>query len=295
MQQEFFALDEKFQSELLPPVNVASVPQRSPFRYPGGKTWFVPAFRKWMQSLERKPHVLVEPFAGGATIALTAVCEGWTDHAVLIELDPNVAAVWQVVTAGDAPLLAERILGFNLTVDSVKAELATDAKDQLQLAFQTVLRNRTFHGGILAAGSGLIKSGEAGKGITSRWYPQTLAKRFLALHVVRHRLTVVCDDAFDAAQPYKNNPNAVFFIDPPYTAGGKNAGRRLYTFFDLDHSKLFQFCDDIRGDFVMTYDNATEVIGFANQHNFETRLIPMKNTHHAEMTELVVGRSLEWL
>lgn len=27
-------------------VNVASVPQRSPFRYPGGKTWLVPVVRK---------------------------------------------------------------------------------------------------------------------------------------------------------------------------------------------------------------------------------------------------------
>ncbi len=32
-----------FTDERLPGiVNVASVPQRSPFRYPGGKTWLVP-------------------------------------------------------------------------------------------------------------------------------------------------------------------------------------------------------------------------------------------------------------
>lgn len=30
------------------PVNVASVPQRSPFRYPGGKTWLVPYVRDWL-------------------------------------------------------------------------------------------------------------------------------------------------------------------------------------------------------------------------------------------------------
>ena len=49
-------------------VNVASVPQRSPFRYPGGKTWLVPCVRQWLQSLEKRPTVLVEPFAGGAII-----------------------------------------------------------------------------------------------------------------------------------------------------------------------------------------------------------------------------------
>lgn len=295
MQQEFFTLAEsgRFVSPNL--VNVASVPQRSPFRYPGGKTWFVPAFRQWMQSLDKKPEVLVEPFAGGATIALTAVCEGLTDHAVLIELDPDVAAVWKIVTAGDAPLLAEKILGFDLTVDTVKAELANAAQSTLQQAFQTILRNRTFHGGILAAGSGLIKSGEAGKGISSRWYPQTLAKRFLALHVVRQRLTVLCSDALQSAKKYQSDPNCVFFVDPPYTAGGKKAGRRLYSFFDLDHAALFEFCANIAGDFVMTYDNANEVIALARNHNFQTKLIPMKSTHHAEMTELVIGRDLEWL
>lgn len=295
MQQEFFALvtDASFKPQA--PVNVASVPQRSPFRYPGGKTWFVPAFRRWMQSLPKPPEVLVESFAGGATIALTAVCEGWTDHAVLVELDPDVAAVWQVISAGNAPLLAEKILSFDLNYDTVKAAIAQDSMDTLDRAFKTVLRNRTFHGGILAPGSGLIKSGEAGKGIASRWYPETLAKRFLALHVVRHRLTVLCEDALVCTRTYQRDPNCIFFIDPPYTAGGKKAGKRLYSYSELDHDALFKFCTNIAGDFVMTYDNSTEVIALAEMQNFETRLVPMKSTHHAAMTELVIGRDLEWL
>ncbi|MDD4873345.1 MAG: DNA adenine methylase, partial [Kiritimatiellae bacterium] len=41
------------------PVNVASIPQRSPFRYPGGKTWFVPTFRSWIDNLYPKPEILV--------------------------------------------------------------------------------------------------------------------------------------------------------------------------------------------------------------------------------------------
>jgi DNA adenine methylase len=62
-------------------VNVASVPKRSPFRYPGGKTWLVPLARKWWKSLERKPKLLIEPFAGGGIIgrspsgAGTSECE----------------------------------------------------------------------------------------------------------------------------------------------------------------------------------------------------------------------------
>ena len=37
-------------------VNVASIPQRSPFRYPGGKTWFVPRLRKWLNSQKKMPR-----------------------------------------------------------------------------------------------------------------------------------------------------------------------------------------------------------------------------------------------
>src|SRR5437867_10774820 len=78
-------------------VNVASVPQRSPFRYPGGKTWFVPHLRDWVHSLRKRPSIFVEPFAGGGIASLTVAMENLADHIVMSELDSNVAAVWKVV------------------------------------------------------------------------------------------------------------------------------------------------------------------------------------------------------
>jgi len=295
MQQDFFQIAQSEAARALQTVNVASVPQRSPFRYPGGKTWFVPAFRQWMQSQGRRLQLLIEPFAGGATIALTAVCENWVDHALLVELDPDVAAVWQVIEAGDALHLADWILAFDLNYENVQFELNKDALSTLERAFKTILKNRTFHGGILAPGSGLIKAGEAGKGLASRWYPETLAKRFTALHQVRHRLSVQCGDCFPVFEQYKNDSQALYFVDPPYTAGGKSAGRRLYAYFELNHHKLFEQCSQLAGDFVMTYDDAQEVHDLVAQHALASRLIPMKNTHHAPMTELVIGRDLSWL
>jgi DNA adenine methylase len=44
-----------------------------------------------------------------------------------------------------------------------------------------------------------------------------------------------------------------------------------------------------------TYDNAEEVKALARKHGFEMKLVPMKNTHHEEMTELLIGRDLSWL
>ena len=69
----------------------------------------------------------------------------------------------------------------------------------------------------------------------------------------------------------------------------------LYTHNEVDHARLFSVCEQLRGDFLLTYDNADEVRALALRHGFEARPIPMKNTHHAEMTELLIGRDLRWM
>lgn len=277
------------------PVNVASVPQRSPFRYPGGKTWFVPIFRKWMATLESKPRTLVEPFSGGGIISLTALFENLVQKTVMAELDEEIAAVWESIVNGDGEWLANRILTFELTMTSVLKEIQKTPKTKRQKAFQTILKNRTYHGGILAEGSGLLKYGENGKGIHSRWYPNTIAKRLRNINLIATKIKFLCDDGLKVLKKFTSTKNAVFFIDPPYTAGRKKAGRRLYKHCDLDHEKLFQICERLKGDFLMTYENAEEVKEMAHHHGFHMRLVPMTNTHHAKMQELVISRDLSWM
>jgi DNA adenine methylase len=277
------------------PVNVASVPQRSPFRYPGGKTWFVPLFRKWMQSFAVAPRTLIEPFAGGGIISLTSAFEKLADNVVLAELDSQIAAVWQTILGKDAEWLAKRIISFDLSPESAKAEFSKKPSTRREIAFQTILKNRTAHGGILAEGAGVIKNGENGKGILSRWYPQTIAHRITNISLVTERIQFIHGDAFAVLSKFKDDKRAVFFIDPPYTAGGKRAGSRLYTHSEVDHERLFAICEQLRGDFLLTYDNADEVCALARRHGFETKPIAMKNTHHAEMDELLIGRDLGWM
>jgi len=279
----------------LKPVNVASIPQRSPFRYPGGKTWFVPTFRNWIAILYPKPKVLIEPFAGGGIISLTALFENLVTSAVMVELDEDIAAVWKLVVGGHTQWIAKRILEFNLTKDSVIREISRSDSDIKEKAFQTILKNRTFHGGILAEGSGFLKYGENGKGIRSRWYPGTLARRFTDLSLIADRICFRQDDGLDVIREYFNRKDAIYFIDPPYTAGGKKAGNRLYRHCNLDHDRLFSLCEMIKGDFLMTYDDADEVKVMARKHGFQMRLIPMNNTRHAIMEELVIGKDLSWM
>jgi len=281
--------------EIPKPVNVASVPQRSPFRYPGGKTWFVPTFRQWMARMNPKPRILVEPFVGGGIISLTALFENLVEKAVMVELDDEIATVWESVVNGDAEWLANRILTFNLSKEAVLQEIKKNPNTKREKAFQTILKNRTLHGGILAEGSRFIKYGESAKGIRSRWYPGTLAKRLVNLNHVVNRIDFRCDDGLKVMMEFSATEEVVYFIDPPYTAGGKKAGKRLYKHYDLDHEGLFTVCESLKGDFLMTYDHAEEVKEMARRHGFQMRLIPMTNTHHTTMKELVIGRDLSWM
>lgn len=276
-------------------VNVASVPQLSPFRYPGGKTWLVPRVRQWLSSLNARPTEFVEPFLGGGIVSLTVAAEALAAHVEMVELDEQVAAVWHaIITDGDAAWLADRIVDFELTTITLEKVLSERASAVRERAFQTILKNRTYHGGILAPGSAPLKRGENGKGITSRWYPETLRKRLLEIDSMRERITFIEGDGIEAIRRNSHRSDAAFFIDPPYTAGGKRAGRRLYTHSELDHEELFREVSKVSGNFLMTYDDAQDVRLLAKTFGFDIELVAMKNTHHAEMTELLIGRNLDW-
>jgi DNA adenine methylase len=276
-------------------VNVASVPQRSPFRYPGGKTWLVPTIREFMASLPDRPVTFVEPFAGGAIVGLTIAFENLADKVVLVELDEQVASVWKTVLSDDVGWLIDKIGTFRCTLEAVQNEMSRTPTSTKELAFQTIVKNRTYHGGILAAGSSPIKSGENGKGISSRWYPATIQRRLADIHRIRHRINFIEGDGITVIHQYSNSPDTVYFIDPPYTAAGKKAGRRLYNCFALDHDLLFKVVAGVRGDIVMSYDDAEGVRDLARKHNLEVATVTMRNTHLVTMKELLIGRNLDWI
>lgn len=283
--------------ELSDIVNVAQVPKYSPFRYPGGKTWLVPRIRKWLRSLSGSPIKFYEPFAGGGIVSLTVAFEHLANHVTMVELDAEVAAVWKTIIEGNADWLANRIVSFNLTQETLETTLAKRTLATHEIAFKTILKNRTFHGGILAEGSGVLKHGENGKGIHSRWYAATLKKRILNIKTVRDRITFLQDDAFNIIKKYRANKNAVWFIDPPYTVTGKGkrAGSRLYKHCELDHERLFSLISKASGSFLMTYDNDDAVRELTKKYSFDFEAISMKGTHHAEMKELLIGRDLSWV
>jgi len=245
-----------------------------------------------MRSLPKQPALLVEPFCGGAIIGLTAAMENLAKRVLLGEKDPHVACVWRVLLSqqGGAEALARRILDYRLTRERVLEDLSKQPRDEMEHAFQTILRNRVQRGGILAAGASVMKTGENGRGIASRWYPETLARRIRGIGLCRHRMEFVEGDAFDLIRSHLRAKGTALFLDPPYTAGGKRAGRRLYTCNDVDHEDLFKLASSAAGAVMLTYDDAPEARYLAQRHGFHVQTTPMKNTHHAAMVELVITK-----
>lgn len=271
-------------------INVASVPQRSPFRYPGGKTWLIPTVRQWLKQENKTAKELIEPFAGGGIVSLTTAFEKLAVHITMVELDEEIAAVWEAILNGKNKWLADKIYSYDLTHVNVKTEFENPNKELQDIAFCTILKNRVFHGGIIAKGSGMIKNGENGKGINSRWYPKTLRDRILAIGHVKDKIDFIHGDAFKVIEQNLNNQNAYFFIDPPYTI----AGKRLYTYFDIDHERLFELTAQLQGKFMLTYDDTPEIRQLAKKYNLQYRTIPMKTTLHIEKNEIIISDNFTW-
>lgn len=271
-------------------INVAAVPHRSLFRYPGGKTWLVPHVRNWLASLPNKPEEFIEPFAGGGIVGLSVVFEDLADRITLVELDESIAAVWRVVLNGKAKQLATRILNFQVSLEAVREILDSQPTALLDQAFATIVRNRMQRGGIMAPGASLMKSGESGKGLMSRWYARTLHDRVLEISKRKARISFIHGDGLAVMRETASRKDVAYLIDPPYTV----AGRRLYLHSELDHNELFRLASKLRGDFLMTYDDAPAVRKLAEKFGFDTQTVAMKNAHHTVMKELLIGRNLGW-
>ena len=274
----------------IPAVNVATVPQRSPLRYPGGKTWLVPHIRAWLGNQDAQPEVIVEPFAGGGIVSLTAVMEGLAQRCVMAEIDREVAAFWKAALEHSDALIAE-IRQFSPTRRQIEEIAEQSPTGVLERGFRALALNRTRRGGILAAGASLSRSGENGKGLASRWYPETLAKRLYAIAEYAGQIEFHETDGMELLEGMVSSyvkGETVVFADPPYTAGGKRAGSRLYNHNVIDHQRLFALLADSEVNFLMTYDESPEIVALVAKHRFSVVRVIMKNTHHAHLSELVI-------
>lgn len=250
----------------------------------------MPRVLHWLRGFKKRPEFLVDPFFGGGSVPLTALVEGLVERIVVSEIDEDVAAVWICAFGEDNAQLCRRILEFKMDRENVVEELTRQTEGTTARAFKTILRNRTFRGGILASGASLMNVGENGRGVASRWYPETLVRRLKLLAEFRAKVDFSHIDGFDLIGHWSADSAAAFFLDPPYTIGS-GAGKRLYRHSELDHERLFRMMSTADAPFMMTYDESPEVMELAERHGFDLERVPMKNTHHDCKCELIIRPS----
>ena len=271
--------------------NPKQVPNRSPLRYPGGKTWLTPHIRAWLGNRAQE-RTLLEPFAGGATTSLTAVSENRVSDAVLVEAEPDIAAFWRtVLTASEE--LAARVLGFELTRKNIDRLSFSDSRDDLSRAFRALVLNRTRYNGIPHRRCGMTNTNGKG-GFQVRWYPATLEKRIRAAGRLAGRLQITEGNGMRALRRLPPRTSILVFVDAPYTGrGGTRAGQQLYNQNQVDHAEIFRLLAESAADFLMTYDEAPEIIDLITKHAFHAETVTLTGTRDRR-TELIITPRASW-
>lgn len=275
-------------------MNVSAQPKLSPFRYPGGKTRLVELVHSWLLNCD-KTETFIEPFAGGASVGLYVAAKGLAKRVRLIEIDPDVSCVWTTILSSDWKWLCHQISGLRPTRRRVMEILTSEYRRPREIAFRTLVRNRFGRSGLLWNGAGLVRVGERGVGLASRWYPETLVSRIKHINSMRDRISFMQGCGLDEIDRRAGNHRTALFVDPPYSINEDSAGTRLYRHNDLDHSRLFEALSNARARFLMTHEDNKAVRAYAKTSAMQLLRLPMLTAQKKRSAELLIGTDLEVL
>jgi DNA adenine methylase len=263
----------------------------TPLRYSGGKQFFSPFAKKFILGGPR-PKLFIECFAGGASVSLSLAQDDLVDHSLLIERDPRVAAFWRrVFTDGEA--FAAEAEAFDCRRDRVVeiVENTTDTSDE-HLSWWTLVQSRCGYGGSLT--SKLMNKGDRGRGVASRWNGPELSKSIRRIHgwAMEGRISFEEGDAFEVLRRYSNREDVAVYADPPYVRKGSG----LYKHGTIDHERLFRTLDQIKGRWLLTYDDCERVRACVHHHRLAARGFASRSNHKNKLKyELMISRELSWL
>ncbi len=248
----------------------------TPLRYPGGKSALVPAVVEILRANGLFRGHYVEPYAGGAGLALRMVLHSHMWKGYINDLDKALYAFWWSVLNTPEALCA-RITATTVTVQEWRRQnnIWQDPQaSRLDLGFAALFLNRTNRSGILRRAGvigGLAQSGRYK--IDARYNKAGLQKKILRIARYRSRIHLFCQDAekFMDRMDKKMPEDTLFYIDPPYC----RVGAALYTnHYQLeDHERLAQRIRKLRRPWVLTYDDAPEIARlYAGQRTLRYRL-----------------------
>jgi DNA adenine methylase len=232
----------------------------SPLRYPGGKGQLSNFVKLLMLRNGLVGAEYLEPYAGGASVALSLLYEDYASHVHINDVDRSVYTFWKVAV-GDTSALCERVLAADVTVEEWHRQREVQTEDHpadLDLAYSTFFLNRTSRSGIISGGviGGL---GQTGKWkIDARFNRKDLARRLRRIGRFRGRITVTNSDAAELLAGGLADVELPFvYLDPPYYAKGGDLYANHYQ--HDDHDRVASIVRELRVPWMVSYDAHAEI------------------------------------
>lgn len=230
----------------------------SPLRYPGGKSRLIDFMKSIIEQNNLKGGTYIEPFSGGAAIALALAIDGYMKRVVINDYDRSIYAFWHsILYYTDA--FIDKIRNTPLSIDEWYTQRQIQQNKQnvdlFDLGFSTFFLNRTNRSGVLKAGviGGLQQIGTYK--IDARYNKEQLIERIQLIAQFKDKFILHNEDAINLLRRYRNIARKnLIYLDPPYYI----KGRELYVNFfkEADHialSQAIQQRDNM--NWIITYDN----------------------------------------
>lgn len=237
----------------------------SPLRYPGGKTQLTSFVRNLLITNNIVEGTYIEPFAGGAGVAIQLLLDGDVNSIVINDYDKSIYSIWYSILNNTEKFIS-LISNTPITIDEWHKQKAIylrnkNRQNSLEGAFATFFLNRTNVSGIISGGpiGGMNQTGKYK--IDCRFNKVDLIRKIRLIADRRENITLYRKDALELIDIINENydtDSTLIFFDPPYYVQGKNLYLSFYS--NNSHKKLFEKIG-ILNDFywITTYDYAPQI------------------------------------
>ena len=241
----------------------------SPLRYPGGKGKLAPLMELLIKQTGHYGGTYVEPFAGGAGIALELLEKEIVKEIVINDLDKGIYSFWRAILT-ETDRFIEDIRNAELSIlewNKQKSILENSNKYSYELGFATFYLNRTNRSGIIKGG---VIGGVEQKGkwlMDARFNKEDMIKRILRIAQKRENIHLYNKDVDSFLKNYlpKYQQNAFVYFDPPYFGKGKQLYLNFFSYDD--HVRIEQMINEqVNCDWVITYDDVPEIANIYQNH-----------------------------
>lgn len=237
---------------------------RSPLRYPGGKAKLAAFMRVLMCNIGHPVDTYIEPFAGGAGIAMDLLQNNFIKKVVINDYDKGIYSFWRAILT-ETERFVHDIETIPLTMDEWKQQrlicMNNIGKYSYELGFATFYMNRTNRSGIIKGGviGGYDQTGRWK--LDARFSRKKLAKRIIDIAKLKSRICLYNKDISSFIIHYlpKFDENAFVYFDPPYYEKGKQL--YLNFFSHNDHLRIKKLItESVNCDWIITYDDIPDII-----------------------------------